>query len=218
MPQKKNGVFITVEGGEGVGKSSFIQNLKKLLHDQLGDVQITREPGGTYTAEKLRSIFKLPSKADPLTKESELLIVAAARSQHITHFIKPNLVAGRWVLCDRFIDSTLVYQGALGGLERNKIDNILAFASQNVQPDITFLLDCEIDISLKRLSQRSELEAQEPCRFDEQGRSFHEKVRKAYLSLAESAPGRIVKLDASKASMDSAIEAYSILQERFDFA
>ena len=185
------GRFITFEGGEGGGKSTQVQKLAASLTKAGIEVVTTREPGGTEGAEAIRSLVTEGStdRWSPLT---ETLLFLAARHDHITRLIEPALATGTWVLCDRFIDSTRVYQGIAGTLGLDLIDRLHETVLGNLKPDLTLLLDLPVDIGLARRREAGEVN-----RFDQMITDFHENVRQGFLDLAAKEPDRIVKIDAS---------------------
>lgn len=196
------GQFISIEGGEGVGKSTFCKNLKKKLEDRNQKVYLTREPGGTALGMKIREMFLNPPEQKTIHPHSELLLVLASRSQNVVENIIPKLKLGYTVICDRFLDSTTLYQSYLGGIEQAKVKYINDFASAGLVPDITFLLDCSVETSLNRLKQRSMSMGENGKldklnRFDELDYSAHTKIRDGFLDIAKSHPNRIHVLDAS---------------------
>ena len=222
------GAFITVEGGEGVGKSHFVEAISRHFLERGREIVTTREPGGTPTADKIREIFARPASGDPLRMEAEALLVSAARAQHVAQLILPALREGKFVLCDRFADSTRVYQGKIGAIPRYDLERLIAFSTGGLEPDLTFLLDCDVDISLGRLAQRtserqiekgrsnlSEVGPAEVGRYDKAKRSFHERLRFAYHELAQEYPERIVVIDASAKPETVAAKAIAVLLERF---
>ena len=186
------GRFITFEGGEGSGKSTHAALLAKHLeHLDIG-VVLTREPGGSAGAEIIRHIL-LSGIAKPLGAETEAILFAAARDDHVRKTIRPALLAGKWVICDRFIDSTRVYQGAL-----SKVDAVLIRSLERVtvgaaMPDLTFLLDVPANVGLARAKRRRGGSSTD--RFEAESVDFHEALRRAYLALAESEPKRCVVID-----------------------
>lgn len=200
MKKQEKSFFITVEGGEGVGKSLFLKKLSEALSAYSIKHIVTREPGGTVIAEKLRAIFNDPECEEALTVEAEFLIVSAARAQHIKNRVLPALNSGKSVLCDRFVDSSRVYQGALGGLSSEFIEGISRACLYGVSAGVTFLLDCESSLSLSRLEKRTALSSEEgekKTRYDAKSFSFHKAIREAFLDLARKNPERIKVLDAS---------------------
>ena len=182
-------MFITFEGGEGTGKTTQINILKKYLEDQGLEVIITREPGGVTSAENIRAVI-FDNEIDPIT---ETMLYAAARREHYIKKIKPALEAGKIVICDRFIDSSIVYQGIVRGVGVDLVENINKYAINNVEPDLTIFFDLDPEIGLKRVSLRNE----QMNRFDKESLDFHLKVRKGYKLLSKTR-NRFVLIDASK--------------------
>ena len=189
----KPGVFITFEGIEGCGKSTQAKRLGKTL-DRMGIVHVmTLEPGGTAIGRHVRRLL-LDSKNKALTPLSELMLYAADRAQHVEEIINPALRAGKWVLCDRFSDATVVYQGAARGQDMRLIRLLNSVVTQGIQPHLTFLLDCPVEVGLRRALGRN-MKGQD--RFEREALSFHRKVRNGYLDLARKNKKRFVILDAS---------------------
>lgn len=217
MKKQKKSFFITVEGGEGVGKSSFVSKLSQELSDHAIKHLVTREPGGTLIAEKLRDIFNDPNVSEFFTTEAEFLIVSAARAQHVKNVIKPALEAQKLVVCDRFVDSSSVYQGAIGGLPRDFMDHVSSSCLFGVDVDLTFLLDCEPTLALSRVNQRviADESGQKETRYDKKALDFHRKVREAFCSLAQKEPHRIKVLDSSLEVEELVSRAMLCLRERF---
>lgn len=186
------GRFITVEGTEGVGKSTNLAFIQQWLEAQGHRVLVTREPGGTPLAEELRSLLLTPrdEAVDPM---AELLMVFAARAQHLEQVIKPALAAGTWVLCDRFTDSTFAYQGGGRGFDQGVIAQLETLVQGELRPDLTVILDIEVEQGLARASQRSV-----PDRFEGEAVAFFERVRAAYRDLAARAPHRYAVVDAGQ--------------------
>lgn len=186
------GKFITLEGTEGVGKSTNLEFIKNNIEARGLEVVVTREPGGTPLAEELRKILltKREESFDPL---AELLVVFAARSQHIHEVILPAVRRGCWVLSDRFTDATFAYQGYGRGLSLRHISILEKLVQQGLQPDATFYLDIDVKLGLERASARAELD-----RFEEEKIEFFEKVRKGYLARIKSQPDRFFVIDASQ--------------------
>lgn len=198
----EEGLFITVEGGEGVGKSTFLNGLQTLFIESgisEESLLLTREPGGTGLANEIRNIFTKVSKEEKLTPEAEYLLVSAARSQHLTHVVKPALRQKKVVLCDRFLDSSFVYQGALAGLDENFMKSIADKIVGKLRPHVTFLLDCEVEVALSRVLARAEQQGEAMSRYDAAEISVHEKIRKGFLEISEKEPERVIVLDASLA-------------------
>jgi dTMP kinase len=186
----KRGRFITLEGGEGVGKSTNLQYIQQLLLEQQLDVVVTREPGGTELAEKIRQLL-LETHAETITEKAELLLVFAARAQHIQHVILPALQQGRWVLSDRFTDATYAYQGGGRGMDMQTIAWLESSVQGDLRPDLTLLLDAPLDIGMSRAQQRGKLD-----RFESEQRDFFERVRQAYLKRAGQDQQRYKIIDA----------------------
>ncbi len=209
--------FITVEGGEGVGKSTFIRGLSDRLRGKGVSVVTTREPGGTKVADLIRGVFAAPIPDEPLAMGTEALLVSAARCQHVERLLKPSLKEGAWVLSDRFADSTRIYQGILGGIDAEVLESLIQFSTGGLEPDLTFLLDCPVSLSSQRLGYRRHHKAggQDIVRYDDQNTEFHERLRRAYLQLAERFPQRVFVLDASKAPGIVIDHAWSILERYF---
>jgi dTMP kinase len=188
----KKGIFITLEGGEGVGKSTNMFFIKQLLEDAGRSVVTTREPGGTEFAEKIRTLL-LENRDEVISEQTELLLMFAARAQHIHHKIQPALLRGEWVLCDRFTDATYAYQG--GG--RNMDVKMIGWLENKVQgglrPDLTLLLDAPIAVGMDRAGKRGKLD-----RFELEEHTFFERVRTAYLQRAEQNPQQIKLINAAQ--------------------
>lgn len=190
------GKFITFEGPEGAGKSTQIQLCAEYLRSRGLEVVTTREPGGTPLAEQLRSILKTHSGSEKLHPETELLLMESARSQHMRELILPALERGAVVLCDRFYDSTTAYQGAARNIDRDLIDDLNLFASAFRRPDMTFLLDLDVESGFRRAGKRSET-AGEYDRFEAENRSFHLRVREAFLAIADAEKERVKVINAA---------------------
>ena len=202
----KQGWFISLEGVDGSGKSTQIQTTAAWLKEQGYEVLVTREPGGTATAEKNRNLVL---DADvPLQPRTELLLYLAARAQHVAEVIKPALAAGRIVLCDRFVDSTLVYQGIVRGLDLRRIKELNEFASEELMPALTLLLDADPALLEERRRERGVTD-----RFEQEGLSFQKKLREGFLFLAEKEPERIRKVDALQAPEQVQAEIRCLLKE-----
>jgi dTMP kinase len=189
----KQGIFITFEGIEGCGKSTQAKRLARSL-GRLGIAHVTTlEPGGTPIGRKMRQVL-LDSRNKSLTPLAELMLYAADRAQHVEEVIKPALRAGKWVICDRFSDATVVYQGAARGQDRKLIRLLNNVVTDGIRPHLTFLLDCPVEVGLRRALGRN-MKGQE--RFEREALSFHRKVRKGYLDLARDEDKRFVVLDAT---------------------
>lgn len=185
------GLFITFEGIEGCGKTTQIKLLGSYFESRKLPCWITREPGGTQLGEKIRKIF-LHSKNTDITPLTELLLITASRVQHFHRIIKPALNEKRIVVCDRFFDATVAYQGYAGGLPLSQIYSSHELFLNGVDPDLTILFDCPVEVGLKRSRSRNKADGLEKAegRFEEKSLQFHEKVRRGYLDIAGQEPGR----------------------------
>ncbi|MBM4252378.1 MAG: dTMP kinase [Deltaproteobacteria bacterium] len=207
MAEVAGGLFIAVEGGEGVGKSSFVKTLAVRLRAQGHDLVTSREPGGTPVADALRALFAHPPQGERLSIVTEALMVSAGRSQHCDQVIRPALAAGQWVLCDRYADSTRVYQGEMGGLSPAVTEELIAISTRGLRPHVTFVLDCPVDVSLQRLQGRSGSGHVDAVgRYDAVAAVDHERRRAAYLAILKANPGSHVLIDAS-ASTEAMVTA-----------
>ncbi|SOC20963.1 thymidylate kinase [Alloalcanivorax xenomutans] len=187
-----SGRFITLEGGEGAGKSVNLEWVAERLRQRGKTVRVTREPGGTELAERIRQVLLAPSE-EPMADTTELLLVFAARAQHLDALIRPALARGEWVLCDRFMDATWAYQGAGRGLDRDAIAILEQLVLAGVTPDHTLLFDVPVEVGLARAGKRGELD-----RIEQESRDFFQRVRDCYLQRARNEPGRFVRLDATR--------------------
>jgi dTMP kinase len=187
-----NGRFITVEGTEGAGKSSNIAFLQTCLEAAGKDVVLTREPGGTPLGEAISELL-LSHRTDGMASDAELLLVFAARAEHIAHVIRPALARGHWVLCDRFTDATYAYQGGGRGIERDRIAVLEHWAQGNLRPDLTIVLDLPVETGLARAGGRSAAD-----RFEREPLAFHAAVRAAYREIAAREPARVQLVDAAQ--------------------
>ncbi len=185
------GKFITVEGVEGVGKSTNMAFIARFLRERGMDVVETREPGGTPTGEAIRELL-LDARRTDIHTDTELLLMFAARAQHLAELIRPALERGQWVLCDRFTDATYAYQGGGRGVPAARIAVLEDWVQGELRPDLTILLDLPVGDGLQRAAGRSE-----PDRFEQEQQAFFERVRAAYLARAEAAPQRYRVIDAS---------------------
>ncbi|MEZ5525689.1 MAG: dTMP kinase [Pseudomonadales bacterium] len=186
------GVFITVEGVEGVGKTTNMAFVQSFLQSHGVNLTVTREPGGTPLAEQIRELL-LNHNDEALDEDAELLLVFAARAQHLSQLIKPTLARGNWVLSDRFTDATYAYQGGGRGLSLELIAQLEQSVQGELRPDLTLLLDLPVELGLARAGQRGELD-----RFEREQQAFFERVRAAYLERAAAEPKRFVIIDASQ--------------------
>jgi dTMP kinase len=186
------GRFITFEGGEGSGKSTHAAALAERLIAIGIDVVLTREPGGSAGAEIIRHIL-LSGIAKPMGAETEAILFAAARDDHVRSVIRPALLQGKWVVCDRFIDSTRVYQGALGKVDAKLIRSLERVTVGAAMPELTLLIDVPAAVGLARAKRRRGADAAD--RYEQENLEFHDNLRSAYLALAEKEPRRIVVID-----------------------
>ncbi|OYU71642.1 MAG: dTMP kinase [Alphaproteobacteria bacterium PA2] len=205
----QRGKFITLEGGEGVGKSTQIRRLIARLTEQGREVVATREPGGSPGAESIRDLV-LRGSADRWSPVTETLLMYASRRDHIERVIAPALAAGKWVVCDRYADSTRAYQGAAGGVDPALIAAMETHVLEDVRPDLTLVLDLDPKIGLARAMDRAGAE----MRFESKGEAFHLRLRQAFLDIAAKEPARCAVISAA-GSLDE-VEAliWSAVQDR----
>ena len=187
---KKN-LFVTLEGIEGAGKSTFMDFIEKFFVDEGRDVKKTREPGGTKIGEQVRDIL-LKNENQKLISDSELLLMFAARAQHISEVILPALSSGKVVLCDRFIDASYAYQGGGRGIEYSKINLLEKWVMPDLKPDLTLLFDLDVSVALERIKKRSDAD-----RFESEDLYFFKQVRESYLERADSEPARFQIIDSA---------------------
>lgn len=207
----KRGVFITFEGPEGGGKSTHIRKLSDWLGARGIKVVTTREPGGTKLGEAIRGILQHDTAGDIVYPETEALLFAASRAHLVRSVILPALKKGKWVLCDRYADSTTAYQSFARGLDRKLIDSMNSFAMGEAVPDLTLLLDLDVKEGFKRVSGRSG----KKDRIERAGLQFHRKVRNGYLALAKQFPGRFATVDASGSVEEVDAAICEIVRGRF---
>jgi dTMP kinase len=207
------GRFITFEGGEGTGKSTHAALLAERLKSFGIAVLRTREPGGSPGAEAIRHVL-LSGAAKPLGAEAEALLFAAARGDHVRNAIEPALARGVWVICDRFIDSTRVYQGSLGHLDPKFMRALERVTVGDLKPDLTFILDVPADVGLARAGKRRAGESAD--RFEAESLAFHEELREAYRLLVASEPQRCVVIDATEPKPVVAERIWKTVNERLD--
>lgn len=201
-------MFISFEGIEGSGKSSLIKNLKNYYKNHALDVFFTKEPGGTELGEKIREILLDPtSKIDP---SSELFLLMADRVHHVKNKINPNLNENKIVFCDRYIDSTIAYQGGGRNLDDKDIEGMIKMLKLPI-PDLTILLDVPVETGLMRAKERSELD-----RFEKEDIDFHKKIRQSYLNLQKKYPDRIIIFNASMNENDVFEEVLNYIKSKID--
>lgn len=204
------GKFITVEGIEGVGKSSNIEVMRDAIEARGLQVLTSREPGGTPTAEQIRGIL-LEHGDEPVPDIAELLLMFAARSLHVNNVIQPAINAGTWVICDRFTDTSRAYQGAGRGFPLEEIDRIADWVHPDLQPDLTLLLDAPVDIGMQRAGERSQPDRIEIAKVD-----FFTRARDCYLELAKSEPERFAVVDASQGIDDVRASVATVVNRLLD--
>lgn len=203
----QDALFITLEGVEGAGKSSLMDYISELfLHADRKVVQ-TREPGGTKTGEQIRNIL-LDSNNIGLESNTELLLMFAARMQHIDEIIKPALASGQVVICDRFTDASYAYQGAGRGIEESRIQTLEHWVQKDLKPDLTLLFDLEVEIGLRRAGKRSQAD-----RFEQEDIVFFERIRSCYLERANNEPARFRVIDSGESLENVKQQIQKILQD-----
>lgn len=191
-----NGLFITLEGPEGAGKSTNRDFIASRLRERGVEVLLTREPGGTPLAERIRELLLAPSD-ESMTVDTELLLMFAARAQHLDRVIRPALETGQVVLCDRFTDATYAYQGGGRGVSMARIAELERFVQGSLRPDLTLVFDLPVEVGIQRAAARGRLD-----RFEQEDRSFFDAVRQTYLERAAQAPERYRVIDAAKPLAD----------------
>ena len=212
MKQKNSGIFITFEGGEGAGKTTLIESLHAHFLSQNVPAVKTREPGGTSLGSHIRKLL-LHYRDSYVDEKAELFLFLADRSQHVHELIVPHLRKGSIILCDRFNDSTLAYQGAARSIDPHFLVTLCNFASSNLKPDITFFLDIDPLIGLNRIAKSQE--KKEGDRIEKERLDFHIKVRKAFLSFAKKEPSRFCTLDATLSTDQVFEKARDFIYEKF---
>ncbi|RIW29890.1 dTMP kinase [Bacillus salacetis] len=205
----EQGIFITVEGPEGAGKSTIIKQMAEELAGKGHEVVLTREPGGITIAEEIREVILNPKHTE-MDERTEALLYAAARRQHLAEKVIPALENKQIVLCDRFLDSSLAYQGHARGIGMEEVYSINQFAIGNTMPDITLYFDVEPEVGLQRISKH---QGREVNRLDLETLEFHERVREGYLMLLEKFPDRIKKIDAGKSFTEVYQHAFNIVEK-----
>ncbi|SDQ38519.1 dTMP kinase [Carnobacterium viridans] len=206
------GTFITIEGPDGAGKTSVIKKLIPMLVQAVQqEIVATREPGGSRIAEEIRELILNPTNTE-MDIRTEALLYAAGRRQHLVEKIIPALKAGKVVVCDRFVDSSLAYQGVARGIGTSEVAEINQFATENLSPDLTLYLDIEAHAGLERINQNKN--NRQFDRLDQETLEFHEKVRSAYLTIAKEQSERIVQIDASQ-DLETVVEqCYHVIIEK----
>lgn len=206
------GIFITIEGPDGAGKTSVIKKLIPMLVKTVQqEIVATREPGGSRIAEEIRELILNPENIE-MDIRTEALLYAAGRRQHLVEKIIPALETGKVVICDRFVDSSLAYQGVARGIGISEVAEINQFATDNLSPDLTLYLDIEAHLGLERIHQNKN--NRQFDRLDQETLEFHEKVRSAYLTIAKEQSERIVQIDASQELEKVVAECYQTIIKR----
>ncbi len=188
----KQGLFIVLEGGEGVGKTTNMAFIQDYLNQQNIEFSYSREPGGTPLAEEIRELI-LTKRDEPMSDMAELLMMFSARAQHLQQKILPTLKAGQWLVCDRFTDATYAYQGGGRGFDKQLIEQLENTVQGDLRPDCTIILDADVEVGFARATARAELD-----RMESENQAFHERVRDAYLERAEANPSNYAVVDASQ--------------------
>ena len=205
----QRGLFITLEGGEGAGKSTQLEKVAAWFRERDRNVIVTREPGGTHAGEAIRKLL-LERDHMAISHETELLLMFAARAQHITEVIRPALAAGQVVVCDRFTDATYAYQGGGRGMSRRQIEQLESWVQDDLRPDITLLLDVPVATGMDRAGQRSEAD-----RFESEAEAFFLAVREAYLDIARREPDRVHVINAGQAVNKVTEDIYRLLEQHY---
>ena len=204
----RRGLFISFEGGEGCGKTTQIQNLSNIIESlMLTPFVVTREPGGAPSAELIRGLL-VNGDAERWRPATEGLLMSAARHEHVEQIIRPALAQNKLVMSDRFVDSTIVYQGIVGGVVRNDIDAMNHIACGDIYPDVTIILDIDSQIGLARAKLRGVGED----RFEAKGLAYHEKVRAGFLDIAADDPSRCVVINANRTPDDIAGDIWQVVR------
>ena len=207
------GIFITIEGPDGSGKTTALQQVVPRLQQEMNrKVVATREPGGSPIAEKIRSLILDPSHTD-MDSRTEALLYAASRRQHLIEKVLPVLESGDVIFCDRFVDSSIAYQGYARGIGEEGIREINEFATEGIEPDVTLYIDVPAEVGIQRI--HANLDEREYNRLDQEKLAFHEKVRAGYLQLAKANPERIVVVDGTMNREEVAEACYHIIKNRY---
>lgn len=206
MGAEKRGVFITLEGTEGAGKSSNLSFINDFLRSRNIDLIVTREPGGTPIAEEIRSLLLTP-RSEKICENTELLLIFAARAQHLQYLIEPRLRSGQWVLSDRFTDASFAYQGGGRQMNMDTISQLERMVQGDLRPDLVILLDVPVEIGMRRVLKRGALD-----RFEQENIAFFERVRESYLQRAKAMPDSYAVIDAKQSLAKVQQDIVSILE------
>lgn len=206
---RPTGLFITLEGGEGVGKSTQLTHVADWFRQQGRQVTTTREPGGSRAGEAIRNIL-LRQDDVAISAETELLLIFAARAQHLNEVIRPALAAGQVVICDRFTDASYAYQGAGRGIALEHIAQLEHWVQDDLRPDLTLLLDAPVELGLERAGRRGSAD-----RFEAETLAFFQAVREAYLDIARSEPERVVVIDAGRDEATVRRDIQAVLEHEY---
>ncbi|WP_346798781.1 dTMP kinase [Halomonas sp. Bachu 37] len=210
----QRGRFITLEGSEGVGKSTNLAWVVAWLEARGCEVVQTREPGGTPRAEAIRQLLLDPEPGEPLDSDAELLLMFAARAQHLALKVRPALARGAWVVCDRFTDATYAYQGGGRGLPAERIAILESFVQQGLAPDLTLLLDMSPEAARRRLQRRLDSHNEQRDRFEREHTAFFDSVRRAYVERARAEPERFALIDAEGSLQEVQSQLAQVLEAR----
>lgn len=203
-----NGKFISIEGVEGAGKSTQMAFIQQYLQQQGKTVVVTREPGGTRLGEQIRELLLTP-REEGMSHDAELLLMFAARAEHVEQVIKPALSRGDWVLCDRFVDATFAYQGGGRGIDMSRIGHIADWTLNGLQTDITLLFDLPVELGQQRVKKRNE----DIDRFEQEKTAFFQRIRDCYLQRAQQEPNRIKVIDSSQSIEQIQLQLTALLSD-----
>lgn len=212
----QRGIFITLEGGEGAGKSTLSKALSTRLKASGREVVVTREPGGSLKAERIREVI-LSGKVKPYGAFAEAMMFYAARADHLAALIRPALSRGGWVICDRFSDSTRAYQGSVGRIDKTALAALERVVLDGTTPDLTIILDIPPEIGMSRANRRRG-ESEKADRFESEAMGFHRRLRQAFLDIAAQEPERCVVIDASGSPQDIEVLAWEAIESRYPLA
>lgn len=212
MTHNTNGILISFEGSEGCGKTTQIDVLQQKMAELERDVIVTREPGGTQLGEAMRHLLKHAPEGSEMFPETELLLFAASRAQLVREVIEPGLEAGKIILCDRFLDSTTVYQGVARNLSADPVQMINQFAVGNSLPDLTVVIDIPAEVGFERIQKR---ESDLPDRMEKENIDFYQQVREGYLILAQNFSERFIVIDGTQNVEIVSTQIWEELQTRF---